>query len=169
MMARAVLVLAGVVFVAGCSSLFGIDEGTYDDLEAEIAATRAELVSLIGDAEILGESVDVMPCDPLDQFQAGVDIVVRSNGASALELRDAIAQQLAPVDVPEVAGLESARRYGLLESGLNAAARPLARPADAVRFGATTRCYSRDRIAAEEPIDLVVDLPFDTSPLNQDQ
>ena len=64
---RRMFVFVAVVLVAGCSSLFGIDEGTHESLDAEIMPTRAEIEALIADADVLGEAVFIAQYDPLDR------------------------------------------------------------------------------------------------------
>ena len=62
---RRMFVFVAVVLVAGCSSLFGIDERTHESLDAEIMPTRAEIEALI--ADVLGEAVFIAQYDPLDR------------------------------------------------------------------------------------------------------
>ena len=162
--------VAGIVLmallVAGCRSTFGVEAGGFGTLEADLAAQRAEIDSVLNDAldsyDILGVRVDVAPCDPISEWKGGTVLVVLPTEGSVSDGVDAMVSALEDrgleVETIEPVGSERLRSYSVELTGFD---RPLwfwwgTDPTLGIAVSLGGGCYDEGDIGVGNPGDLAV-------------
>ena len=156
-------VVGAAVLVASCSALqLGGPRGTEESLEADIALLRDGIRDVaavaLGPAELIGESVLILPCDPDDAYRASVQFTYAPDPGESADGRTRILSWMdaegieVDDEVPEAAGSPIFFEPVQFDRQLRVSTSDGRVPG--VEIGSSSGCYGPDRIDAPNPYDL---------------